>query len=184
VDPAGIITTVAGTGLPGFSGDGGAATEARLNEPRGLAVDRQGNLYIADAANHRIRKMAPDGTLTSVAGTGTPGFSGDEGAAGAAQLNRPLAVAVDSEGTLFIVDSHNYRVRRVAPGGVITTMFGGEAGSGVAASPGPYYPASVAIDRAGNLLIADPFNHRIWKVPGLAAPGLIAGQPFPALEPQ
>src|SRR5207249_6035509 len=138
-----------------------------------------GSLFIADSANHRVRKRAPNGTLTTVAGTGTPGFAGDEGPAMAAQLNQPLGVAVDSQDNLFIVDSLNYRVRRVAPDGTITTVFGGEPGNGTA----HYSPSSVAVDRSGDLLIVDPFNHRVWRVSGVAAPGLVAGLPFPDTNP-
>jgi sugar lactone lactonase YvrE len=125
--------------------------------------------------------MAPDGTITTVAGTGAAGFSGDEGAARAAHLNQSAGIAVDSQGTLFIVDSRNQRVRKVGLDGVITTMFGGgpEGESGAAPIPLRYYPSSVVVERAGNLLIADPFNQRIWKLPGVAAPGLLAGRPFP-----
>jgi sugar lactone lactonase YvrE len=176
VDWDGTITTVAGTGTPGFSGDNGPARQAELNTPWGLATDMNGTLFIADAANHRVRKVAPDGTITTVAGTGTAGFSGDGGAAAQAQLNHPLGLAVDSLGNLFIADSRNYRVRRVAPGGAITTVFGGE---GSDEGPPRYAPAGVAVDRAGGLLIADPFHHRIWKVEGVAGPDLLAGQPFP-----
>lgn len=175
----GNITTIAGTGTPGFSGDGGPATQAQLYEPWGLALDSKGDLFIADASNHRIRKMAPDGKISTVAGTGTAGLSGDEGPAAAAQLNHPLAVAVDSRDNLFIVDQLNYRVRRVGPDGVITTVFGGPSSAGGATAAPRYYPAGVAVDKAGDLLIADPLNHRIWKVAGMAAPGLIAGQLFP-----
>jgi poly(3-hydroxybutyrate) depolymerase/sugar lactone lactonase YvrE len=182
VDRDGMISTAAGTGVAGYSGDNGPAKEAGLNEPWGLAGDASGNLFIADASSHRVRKVAPDGTITTVAGTGTAGFSGDEGPATAAQINHPLGLAVDSAGNLFIVDQRNHRVRRVAADGTITTVFGGSQG-GTTASPS-YYPSGVAVDRSGSLLIADPFNHRIWKVPGLAAPGLIAGQPFPVPEPQ
>jgi sugar lactone lactonase YvrE len=174
VDRNGVITTVAGTGTPGFSGDGGAAVAAQLYAPSGLAVDREGNLWIADAGNHRIRKVAPDGTIRTVAGTGTRGFTGDGGPAQSAQLDSPIAVAVDSQGNAFIADSHNHRVRKVGVDGVITTVLGARP------TQPPYYPASIAVDRAGNLLVADPFNLRIWKVTGVAAPGLIAGQPFPA----
>jgi sugar lactone lactonase YvrE len=143
-------------------------------------VDQAQNLFIADAANHRVRKVAPDGTITTVAGTGTAGFSGDEGAVTAAQLNQPLGVAVDRQGNLFIADSLNYRVRRVgADGKIITVSVGGSGDAGGAATPPRYYPASVAVDREGNLLVADPVQHRIWKVPGAAAPGLLAGEPFP-----
>jgi predicted esterase/sugar lactone lactonase YvrE len=181
--PDGALTAAAGTGTPGFSGDGGAATGARLNVPSGLAVDRRGNLFIADAANHRIRKVAPDGTITTVAGSGTAGFSGDGGAATAAQLNQPSSMAIDSRGSLFIVDRLNHRVRQVGRTGTITTVFGGEAGGeGTSAHAAPRFsPFSVAADREGNLLIVDPFHHRVWKVAGIAAPGLVAGRPFSPL---
>lgn len=181
--PDGIIITVAGTGAPGFSGDGGPAAQAQLNEPWGLALDIQDNLYIADTFNHRVRKMAPDGTITTVAGTGTAGFAGDGGAATAAPLNHPLGLAVDSHGSLFIVDQWNYRVRRVAPDGTISTVFGaGGSEEGGAASSPLYNPSGVVVDSAGNLLIADPFNDRVWKVVGMAAPGLLGGRPFPAAQ--
>jgi sugar lactone lactonase YvrE len=177
VDLDGTISTAAGTGVARYSGDNGPAREAGLNEPWGLACDANGNLFIADASNHRVRKVAPDGTITTVAGTGTAGFSGDECPATAAQINHPLGLAVGSAGNLFIVDSRNYRVRRVAAEGTITTVFGGSEG-GITASP-RYFPSGVAVDRSGDLLIADPFNHRIWKITGMAAPGLLAGQSFP-----
>jgi poly(3-hydroxybutyrate) depolymerase/sugar lactone lactonase YvrE len=179
LSPEGIVTTVAGTGMVGFSGDGGPATEARLNAPRGLAMDAEGNLFIADAANHRVRKVASDGTIMTVAGTGAAGFAGDEAVAAiASPLNQPTGVAVDTRGSLFIVDLLNYRVRQVGKDGLMHTVFGG--GTGSSAAPVPrYYPAGIAVDRQGNLLIADPRHHRIWKVPGVAAPGLLAGQPFP-----
>lgn len=182
VDLDGTISTAAGTGLASYAGDNGPATKAGLNEPWGLTCDANGNLFIADASDHRVRKVAPDGTITTVAGTGAAGFSGDEGPATAAQINHPLGLAVDSAGNLFIVDSRNYRVRRVAADGTITTVFGGSEG-GATGSP-RYYPSGVAVDRSGSLLIADPFHHRIWKVTGVATPGLIAGQPFPVPEPQ
>jgi poly(3-hydroxybutyrate) depolymerase/sugar lactone lactonase YvrE len=180
VGPDGIIQTVAGTGVAGSAGDGGAAAQAQLNTPWGLALDSQGNLFISDSGNHRVRKLTPDGTITTVAGTGSRGFNGDGGAAIEAQLNQPLGVAVDSQGTLFVVDSLNHRVRRVGLDGVISTVFGGEAESDIGSGSAPrYYPSSVAIDRAGNLLIADPFNQRIWQVSAAAAPGLVAGLTFP-----
>jgi sugar lactone lactonase YvrE len=169
-----------GTGTGGFSGDGGAATAAELNEPWGLAVDSRDNLFIADANNHRVRKVAPDGTIVTVAGVGTAGFSGDGGAATAAQLDRPIGVAVDSQGSLFIVDSLNGRIRNVGLDGVSTTVFDGTGEDrGAASSAARYYPASVAVDRKGNLLIADPFRHRVLAVSGVAAPGLMAGQLCP-----
>jgi sugar lactone lactonase YvrE len=149
---------------------------AQLYAPWGLAVDGSGHLFIADAGNHRVRRVAPDGTISTVAGVGTAGFSGDGGAATTAQLDRPIGVAVDSDGNLFIVDSLNGRIRRVGADGVITTVFDG-TGGGHGSHPfsGRYYPARVAVDREGCLLVADPFHHRIHKVAGVAAPGLIAG---------
>jgi sugar lactone lactonase YvrE len=181
--PGGLVR-IAGTGRAGFSGDGGDATEAQLHAPWGLAVDGEGALYIADSGNHCVRKVARDGKITTVAGTGTRGLSGDEGPATAARLNQPLGLAVDSQKSLFIVDSHNHRVRRVAPQGTITTVFGGGAGDGGAApTSSAYSPAGIAIDRSGNLLIADSFHHRVWKLSGVAAPGLLAGQPFPEPNP-
>jgi sugar lactone lactonase YvrE len=175
VDRDGIITTVAGTGTPGFSGDGGPAAQAQLYHPWGLAIDREGSLLIADAANHRVRKMRPDGTILTVAGTGTPGFSGDGGPALTAQLSYPTQVAADSQGSLFIVDTHNRRVRRVGLDGTIRTV----VGEGGTVTLPLHTPGGIAIDRAGNLFIADTFMHVIRQAPGVAAPGLIAGQPLP-----
>jgi sugar lactone lactonase YvrE len=177
VDPTGVITTYAGAGAPGFAGDGGDAKQARLHEPRGLAVDRDGNLFIADSYNHRVRKVSPDGTITTVAGTGTRGFAGDGGHAKSAQLDGPEGVAVDSAGNLFIADSANHRVRKVTPDGIITTVAGGAEGTFVAVPL--RYPEGLAIDRTGNLYIADPLDHRVRKAPSVAAPGLLAGQAFP-----
>jgi poly(3-hydroxybutyrate) depolymerase/sugar lactone lactonase YvrE len=173
VSPDGSITPIAGTGAAGFSGDHGAATAASLNAPSGLAVDREGNLFIADRYNHRVRRLATDGSISTVAGTGTPGFAGDEGPATAALLNFPTGVAVDSQGNLFIADSLNHRVRRVGVDGVITTVIGGEPGSGSGGEHAIplHYPSSVAVDQAGNVLVADPIHHRVWKASGVAAQG-------------
>jgi sugar lactone lactonase YvrE/dienelactone hydrolase len=180
VDRDGNIATVVGTGVAGFAGDGGPALQAQLHAPTGLAIDRDGSLWIADTGNHRVRKVTPDGTIRTVAGTGARGFSGDGGPAAAARLHQPMAVAVDSQGNAFVADGFNYRVRKVAADGIITTVFANEPAGEASPPPGRarFYPESVAIDRDGNLLVADPFNHRIWKVPGVAAPGLVAGQPF------
>jgi len=131
-----IISTVAGNGSEGFSGDGGPATSAQLAEPQDVAVDSAGNFYIADMADQRIRKVGTDGTMSTVAGTGVQGYSGDGGAATAAQLSCPYGIAVDSAGNLYIADSCNNRIRQVSTAGTITTIAGngnccysGDAGS-------------------------------------------------------
>jgi len=169
VTPGGTITTVAGNGGAVYSGDGGPATAASLNWPSGLAVDAAGNLYIADNHNHRIRKATAGGTITTAAGNGQQGYSGDGGPATAASLNSPYAVAVDSAGNLYIVDSNNNRIRNESSVGTITTAAGngqqgysGDGGPATAASLGS--PGGVAVDSAGNLYIADSSNLRIRKV--------------------
>jgi DNA-binding beta-propeller fold protein YncE len=167
VSPEGAVATAAGTGVAGCCGDGGPATAARLREPWGLAVDRHDRLYIADAGNHRVCRMAPHGLIFTVAGVGRAGFSGDGGPATAARLDRPLDVAVDSEGSLFLVDSLNGRIRKVGSDGVITTVYS----AGVKRHGGAHhYPARVVVDSAGNLLIADPFQQRVIIIAGVAAP--------------
>ena len=179
VDAAtGVITTVAGTGASGFSGDGGPATSASLSVPTGGAVDASGNLFIADTGNGRIRRVdAATGVITTVAGTGTHGFSGAGGPATTARLRFPKRVAVDASGNLFIADTSNSRIRRVeAAKGVITTVagsgthgFSGDGGPATSASLAR--PRGVAVDASGNLYIADTNNHRIRRVD--AATGVI-----------
>lgn len=159
----GAVSTVAGSGTLGFGGDGGAAGSAQLNTPLGLAVDGAGNLYIADNGNHRIRKVTSGGTISTVAGNGNQGYSGDNGAATLAQLNAPQGVAVDSAGNLYIADTLNDRVRLVA-GGNITTIAGtGLAGytgdGGLASSAQLVNPAGLAVDSSGALYISDLSAH-------------------------
>jgi uncharacterized protein (TIGR03437 family) len=162
----GVITTVAGNGRGGYSGDGGPATGAQLNQPWGVAVDSAGNLYIADTGNDRVRKVS-NGVLTTVAGNGTMGFSGDGGPATSAGLWAPTAVALDSSGNLYIADDDNYRVREVS-NGVITTFAGngtpGLGGDGGPASSAQIGPWSLAFDSADNLYITDVVGVR--KVSG------------------
>jgi hypothetical protein len=165
----GMITTVAGTGVAGFGGDGGPATSAQLDLPAGVDVDSAGNLYIAENNNHRVRKVTPDGVITTVAGTGVTGFGGDGGPATDAQLNNPAEVMVDSAGTLYIADFNNHRVRKVTPDGVITTVagtgvagFGGDGGPATDAQLNG--PAGVVMDSAEALYVSDLFNHRVRKV--------------------
>lgn len=168
---AGIITTVVGNGTPYFCGDGGPATSACL-DPRGVALDVDGNLFIADGFNDRIRRVdAASGTITTVAG-GADGFCGDGGPATSACLRAPYAVAVDTGGNLFIVDTYNRRIRRVdGATGVITTVAGnGEihfcGDGGPATSACLYTPEGVAVDVKGNLFIGDTLN---WRVRGVDA---------------
>ena len=180
VDSAGVISTVAGSGTAGFSGDGGAATAAQLNEPYGVAVDSSGNLYIAEWNNNRIRKVNSAGVISTVAGTGTAGFSGDGGAATAAQLSNPQDVALDAAGNLYIADVNNNRIRKVNSAGVISTVAGtGTAGfsgdGGAATSAQLHWPRGVALDGAGNLYIADNNNHRIRKVDSSGSISTVAG---------
>ena len=125
VDANGVITTFAGTGSAGFAGDGGQASAAQFSNPASLAFDGAGNLYVADRANHRIRRIDSSGLITTIAGTGTPGFSGDGGPAAAAQLWHPSSIAFDDAGNMLIADADNRRVRRITPAGVISTFAGG-----------------------------------------------------------
>jgi uncharacterized protein (TIGR03437 family) len=212
ITPDGLITTIAGDGWPGFGGDGGPASASRLNTPYGIAVDTAGNLYIADLGNNRVRKVAADGTITTVpgtdslvaprnvalgsdgslyisefngnrvqhlrtdgvleiiAGTGAAGFGGDGGPAIAALLSSPAGLAFDSAGNLYIADSGNSRIRKVA-GGVMTTALGPD-------SPGNsplYLPTAVVCDGAGNLYIADYGNSRIQFVTPLGIQSTMPG---------
>jgi sugar lactone lactonase YvrE len=186
VDAAtGIITTVAGNGHAGSAGDGGLATEAQLNGSVALAVDSASNLFIADNNDNRVRRVdAITGTITTVAGSGKAGFSGDGGKATDARLNAPEGIAMDSVGNLFVADNSNSRVRMVSPEGIITTVAGNGktkyvGDGGLATATGLESPNSLAIDAMGNLLIADDDDDRVLKVFGAAAPGLLAGMAFP-----
>lgn len=145
VSPAGVITTVAGNGLKGYSGDGGPATGAQLNQPEAVALDPTGNLYIADVVNASIRMVSPAGIITTVAGTGTPGYSGDGGPATAAQLNFPDAVVVDSAGDLLIGDIGNNVIRKVSPGGIISTLANTLAGGLAADAAGNVYVTAAGV---------------------------------------
>ena len=187
VDSSGNISTVAGTGTAGFSGDGGAATDARLNNPQGVALDGAGNLYIGDTSNHRIRKVDTAGVISTVAGSGTGGHSGDGGAATAAQLNSPRGVALDGAGNLYIADAWNNRIRKVDTAGVITTAAGtgasGDFGDGGAATAAWLRdPQVVALDGAGNLYIACRTNHRIRKVNTAGVISTVAGTGMPGFS--
>jgi sugar lactone lactonase YvrE len=174
----GIITTVAGNGDGDFSGDGGLATNARFWNANAIAVDSAGNLFIADIFNFRIRKVsAATGIITTVAGNGAQGFSGDGGAATNAEFEYATGVSTDSAGNVYIADSLNNRIRRVsAATGIITTVAGSAnvlfLGDGGPATNAAFYsPSGVTVDSLGNLFIADTWNYRIRKV--TAATGII-----------
>lgn len=175
----GIITTVAGTGIQGYSGDGSLATSANLNNPIEVAVDSSGNIYFADFSNQRIRKVtASTGIITTVAGNGILGYGGDGSAATSANLNNPYGVALDVSGNIYIVDRNNHRIRKVtASTGIISTV----AGNGIAAFGGDgsaatlaniNFPRGLAVDGTGNIYITDQGNHRIRKV--TASTGIIS----------
>ena len=166
---SGVIATIAGTGVAGFSGDGGLASRAELNNPAGMAIDAAGNLYIADRLNHRVRRIDPSGIITTVAGTGTKGYNGDGDLATQAQLDTPEGVAVAAAGNLYIADRQNHRVRRIDPSGIITTVAGTGAqdyrgDGGPATDAGLRQPSGLTFDAAGNLYIADRQNHAVRRI--------------------
>ncbi len=169
VDTQGNMTPFAGTGESGFDGDGGKATDAKLKIPAGLTFDKKGNLYIADRDNHRIRKVDTRGTITTVAGNGTAGFSGDGGKATDAMLNLPSGIVIDDNGNIYISDRSNDRVRVVNSKGIITTIAGNgmdgyNGDSGPATQAQLSRPFGLALDKKGNLYIADRGNNRVRKV--------------------
>ena len=177
VSTLGIITTVAGTGTAGFSGDGGPATAAQIARPHGLALDLNGNLYFGDCDNHRIRRVSQLGVITTVAGSGSVGYSGDGGPATAAEMSCPADVLVDQWGRLFIASNDNNVVREVD---LVTGTISTFAGTGTAGHTGDGGPATaatmrgpqgLAVDGAGSVFIAEAYNHIIRKV---AADGTIS----------
>jgi sugar lactone lactonase YvrE len=163
VDTTGVISTLAGNGTEGYAGDGGPATGAELDTAVGLTLDASGNLYIADANNNRVRRVDRNGTIATVAGNGTGGFTGDGVSATGAELNDPVGLAVDASGNLYIADDKNNRIRKLDTKDIISTV----AVKG-AAGARTFAPSGVAVDTDGNLYIADIKNNRILKVAGAA----------------
>ncbi len=183
VSATGAITTVAGNGTQGFGGDNGPAVAASLDSPLGVAVATDNTLYIADTRNHRIRRVTTDGTIQTIAGTGIPGFSGDLGQAANAQFRSPSAVAIGAVGELYVADTGNHRIRRIALDGTVQTVAGSgreeaSGDGGTATSAGLDAPGSLAFRTSdGALLIADRLNSRIRV---LAQNGIISSLPTAA----
>ncbi len=185
IDPSGVITTVAGAGTagrPGYSGDGGPAAQALLSWPKDVALDHSGNMYIADTGNSRIRKVDANGVITTIAGTGIAGFSGDQGPAIAAQLNLPTGVAVDNSGNVYVTDTGNFRIRKIAPDGTVTTLagtgtqgFSGDGGLAILAQLGG--PLGIKLDSSGNLYVADGTAVRLISPAGMIS--TVAGTGMP-----
>ncbi|CAI7978176.1 serine/threonine protein kinase [Parafrankia soli] len=191
VDRAGTITTVAGTGADGFSGDGGPATEAQLDEPTSVAVAPDGTLYVADTRNHRVRRIGRDGIITTIAGQDEFGFAGEVSEDGLAysgdglpavnaKLNYPNTVLMETDGSLLIADGENNRVRRIGLDGIITTIagtgaegFGGDGGPATSARFS--YPSALARGPDGSLYVADQDNHRVRRIAGDGTISTLAG---------
>lgn len=176
VTPAGVISTVAGNGSFTYSGDGGPAVNAGTPFPVSVIADAAGNFYFADLGSHRIRKVDPAGTVTTIAGNGSGGFSGDGGPATSAMISSPKGMDVDSAGNLYFADTNNNRIRRVSAAGQISTVagtdppgFSGDGGPGTSARLS--LPRDVKLDAQGNLYIADAGNNRIRKVTVAASGG-------------
>jgi uncharacterized protein (TIGR03437 family) len=174
------ISTIAGSSAQGYLGDGGAATSAALDNPRGVTSDSVGNLYICDTLNDRIRKVSMNGTITTVAGTGIAGYTGDNIPGTSAELNVPSGVALDAAGNLYIADTGNHRVRKLTPNGTITTVAGNgyanyNGDGGPATSSSLNSPEDAVVDAAGNIYIADTGNDAIRKVSTTGIITTIAG---------
>ncbi len=180
ISNAQTINTVGGNGIIGFSGDGGAATDAELDSPCGVAVDNIGNIFIGDWSNSRVRKINTAGTISTIAGNGVASYSGDGGPATAAEIYKDVSVTVDDKDNVYIADQFNNRVRKVNTSGIITTVAGNGVGSfngdgGPATAAEIYSPTDLKVDKAGNIFIADVLNQRVRKVNTSGIISTIAG---------
>ena len=181
IDPAGIITTIAGNGTAGYGGDGGPALAAALREPSDIVMDDFNNIFIADYGNHRIRKIDPSGTITTIAGTGVAGYAYNGYAAVMAQLNGPIGLAFDRSGRLYISEYFNCTIRVIDLNGFISTI-AGQAGTctfmglnSPASQASLFNPTGIAFDRNGNLFIADQGSNQIRKINTAGTITTIAG---------
>jgi len=184
VNAYGVITNVAGSGVPGMAGDNGPATAAKVNYPQGMAFDAMGNLYFADSKNNRIRKGDSTGKITTVAGNGIPGFSGDDSAAVNARLNEPSGVAIDKAGNMYISDTRNHKIRKVDPNGIITTIAGRDTtmhyyfGDGIPAVNAILYtPAGIDVAPDGSVVFVDGGNLCVRKISSDGIITKVAGTP-------
>jgi len=163
ITPAGVVSTLAGSGIGGYKD--GYRTEAQFNSPSGIAVDRSGNVYVADRDNNMIRKITPDGVVSTLAGNKAGGFKDATGTA--AQFIYPLGIAVDMTGNVYVADWGNHRIRKVSPAGAVTTLAGdGQLtfGDGQASKAHFKYPSGIALDPAGIIYVADQDNNRIRRI--------------------
>ncbi len=168
INTAGIITTIAGTGATTSGGDGGQATDAQVGWPAGIAIDNSGNIYITESENHCVRKVSPSGIITTIAGTGMAGYSGNNGPAIAAKLDQPHGIALDATGNIYVVENNNDCVRKIDVSGTITTFAGGSNGysgdNGPASAAKFRKPIGIAINSTGYIYIADVSNHCVREI--------------------
>jgi sugar lactone lactonase YvrE len=180
ITSSGIISTIAGNGTYGYSGDGGMATNASFRDPTGITIDHNGNIFIADVFNNAIRKISATGIISTIAGNGTPGFSGDGDQATLAQLYYPTSIVTDDSGNVFIADEDNNRIRKVNSNGFISTIAGnginasnGDGGNATAASIN--FPGAVTTDNNNNIYIADSYGNKIRLINSSGIISTIAG---------
>jgi predicted RNase H-like HicB family nuclease len=174
ISPSGLVSTLAGSGALGFADGQGIA--ASFKYPRGLAVDGSGNVYVADSYNHTIRKISPSGLVSTLAGSGNQGFA--DGTATTAMFSYPAGVAVDSYGNVYVADFHNNRIRKISPLGEVSTLAGSgneDFADGQGTDASFHYPAGVAVDGSGNVLVADAVNNRIRKISASGMVSTLAG---------
>jgi sugar lactone lactonase YvrE len=181
ITPSGAVSTLAGSGEEGFADGTGA--RAIFNGPAGLAIDKNGNLYTAEFRGHRIRKITPEGVVTTMAGSGKPGFADGTGAE--ASFNTPQGVAVDASGNVYVSESGNHRIRRITPSGLVSTLAGsGKPGcaDGTGAEACFKSPTGIALDAVGNVYVSDTGNHQIRKITPSGVVTTLAGSGKPGFQ--
>ncbi len=175
----GKIITVAGTGVAGYNGDNILATDAQLNDPLGVAIDNYGNLFISDNANQRIRRIDASGKITTIAGTGSPGYNGDGISATSAELYSPHGIAIDKTGNIYVCDVLNERIRKISPSGIISTCAGtgssGVLSNGIATATAISQPFDVVTDESGSVFFTSPYANRVCHINSTGMLNIIAG---------